>query len=407
MRFVHACCWCALLIVVSCRENSTGPTVAPPSIPSFTPLEKSVVSSGNAFGFKLLQRVNESEQNANVFISPFSVSMALGMALNGANAGTLDSMKQTLGFSGLSVEEIDQSYRNLSSALLNLDPKVTLSIANSVWSRNDFPIEKKFVDDCKTYFDATAASLDFSSPEALETINSWVSTKTNGKIPSILDRIPPEVVLYLINAVYFKGTWTFQFEPSKTMDASFYAPSGTTTCRLMYQRARFEYRSTDQEQVVDLPYGDGLFSMTIVLPAEGTSIDAYTAGLTDQAWSILLGGMDTSSVDVYLPTFRLEYSRTLNDQLKAMGMEIAFSDVADFSGISYVPLQISEVLHNTFLEVNEEGTEAAAATSVGFRPTAIVTTPVMRIDRPFICAIREHASGTILFVGKIVAPVAP
>lgn len=403
--FISSVCACAILFS-ACRDNSTGVQPSPrPIVRNLTTLEKGVVSADNSFGIKLFARINTTEQNKNVFISPFSVSMALGMALDGANGSTLDSMKMVLEHSDFTMQEINDSYKSISSLLTNIDPNVAMNIANSVWCKNSFPILPTFLDDCRTYFDAEAASLDFSSPSALQSINSWVNTKTNGKIPTILNQIPADVVLYLINAIYFKGTWTYQFDPANTRDTTFTTSTGnTSSCLMMSQKARFAYNETSQAQVIDLPYGNGSFSMTIVLPKAGNSIEDFVASLTQQQWDGLVNNLDSTEVELSLPKFRLEYNKNLNDELKAMGMEIAFSDSANFSRISSIPLEISDVIHKAFVEVNEEGTEAAAATVVGFRPTAILLPPTMRIDHPFVFAIRERTSGTILFIGKIVSP---
>ncbi len=373
-----------------------------------TALDKSVVASANTFGFKLFSKVSNAEMNKNTFISPFSVSMAFGMALNGAKGATLDSLKQTLGDAGLSMDEINQSYKNISATLTSLDPTVAFQIANSIWYRSGFQVTQKFLDDNKTYLDAEVASLDFSQPSAVQAINNWVDTKTHGKITSILNAISPEMVMYLINAIYFKGAWTYQFDPQYTKDDLFTCADGSTvSCRLMSQKATFAYYTDSELQAIDLPYGDRMFSMTVVLPRIGTSIDQFAAALTEEQWNTILAGMDSSEVDLFMPKFKLEYERTLNQELKSLGMTIAFTEFADFTGITPGGgIMISEVKHKTFVEVNEEGTEAAAVTSIGFATSSPdgPTTPIMLIDRPFIFAIREHQSGTILFIGKIENP---
>jgi serine protease inhibitor len=396
-------------IFISCSHQSTEPSPSPgqPIVRDLTVLEKSVISSDNSFGLKLFSRINTVEQNKNVFISPFSVSMALGMALNGADGSTLDSMKQALEHSNFTMQEINESYKNISTILTHLDSKVVFQIANSIWCRNDFQVIPAFLNDCHEYFDAEAASLDFSSPSAVQTINNWVNSKTNGKIPTILDQIPPEVVMYLINAIYFKGTWTYQFDPAKTTDAVFTPPTGNTvSCRMMNQKTTYAYHATEQAQIIDLPYGNHSFSMTIILPKEGINIDQFAAELTQRQWDTFVNSLDSTEVDLSMPKFKVEYEKTLNDELSAMGMGIAFSDFANFSRIAHASLAISEVKHKTFVEVDEEGTEAAAVTSVGITLTAMPLIPSMHVDRPFIFAIREHQSGTILFIGKIVNPVA-
>ncbi len=372
---------------------------------SLTPLEKSVVASANTFGFGLFSRINAAQPDTNVFISPFSVSMAFGMALNGANGATLDSLKQALGDAGLSMDEINQSYKDIFATLTALDPTVAFQIANSVWYRTGFTVLQKFLDDNKTYLDAEAASLDFSHPSALQTINIWVNTKTNGRIPTILDAIPPDAVMYLINAIYFKGAWTYRFDPQHTKDAPFTCADGSSvSCRLMSQQATFAYYTNSELQAIDLPYGDRMFSMTVILPRADKSIDQFANALTEEQWNTIVGGLDSSKVDLFMPKFQLEYKRSLNDDLKSLGMTIAFTEFADFSRITPGGgIFISDVNHKTFVEVNEEGTEAAAVTSIEFIRSSIEPAiPVMRIDRPFIFVIREHQSGTILFIGKMV-----
>jgi serpin B len=399
-------------VFIGCSHQSTEPppSTGQPIVRDLNVLEKSVVSSGNSFGFNLFTRVNNSEQNKNVFISPFSVSMAFGMALNGANGSTLDSLKKALGDAGVSLDDINNLYKSISTILTNLDTKVVFQNANSIWYRNGFPVLQKFLDDNRNYLNAEVRALDFNLPSAVQTINEWVNTKTQGKIPTILDEISADMVMYLINAIYFKGTWTYQFDPQGTRDTIFTCADGSTvSCKLMNQEATFAYYADAIKQVIDLPYGDRSFSMTIILPAAGTSIDQFTAALTQEQWNAIIDQLDSSEVVLSLPKFKLEYKKTLNDELKAMGMRIAFSDHADFTRISQVGgLTISEVLHKTFVEVNEEGTEAAAVTSIGFTTTSIggPTKHYMSIDHPFIFAIREHQSGTILFIGKIVNPVA-
>jgi serine protease inhibitor len=395
-----------LLLFTSCKNN---PSASSPekNILTLTSLEKKVVASDNSFGIKLFVKVNSAELRKNVFISPLSVSMALGMTLNGANGATLDSMKATLEHSDFTMQEINDSYKNISSSLMNLDPTVQFQIANSIWYERQAVVLDPFKASCQNYFNADITSLDFSLPTSVDVINSWVNSKTNGKIPTILDQIPDGMIMYLINAIYFKGTWTYQFKTENTADADFTTASGTTiSCKMMSQRATYAYRSTETAQVIDLPYGDKSFSMTIILPKEGIPIDEFSSIIDQNYWDMLISSLDSTEVNLFLPKFKLEYMKTLNDELSAMGMGIAFTDGADFSRIAQLPLCISEVKHKTFVEVDEEGTEAAAVTSVGVWTTSTGgdTAPVMFINHPFIFAIREHQSGTILFIGKIVEP---
>jgi serpin B len=330
------------------------------------------------------------------------------MTLNGANGATRDSMARTLEFAGLTQQDINKSYKSLITLLKGIDPKVVFQIANSIWYRPDLRVEQAFKDVNMEYFNAEINSIDFGSATAPATINGWVDRNTNGKIKEIVpDPIPRDMVMYLINAIYFKGTWTYRFDPAYTRDDVFTLPTGSTVpCKMMSMKSTLKYAENDQCQVLDLPYGDAGFSMTIVLPKKGTSIDDFTGKLTQQQWNLWLGSLEKKEGDVYLPKFKLEYSKKLNDALKAMGMTLAFTPgFADFTKIdTRGGLFISEVQHKTFVQVDEEGTEAAAVTSVGVGRTSIGDNFVMRVDRPFIFVIRENNTGTILFLGKIIQP---
>jgi serpin B len=402
------------VMLISCSHQSTEPSPGQPVGGQLSVLEKSVISSGNSFGFNLFTKVNNSEQNKNVFLSPFSVSMAFGMLLNGANGQTLDSLKKALGDAGMSLNDINNAYQNSSAFLTTLDAHVTFQNANSIWYREGFPVLTDFLNVNKNYFDAEVDSLDFTSTSAAQTINNWVNTKTKGKIPTILDPAkPPSGVMYLINAIYYKGTWTYKFDTSGTKDAPFTCANGSVaTCKLMSQEDTYAYYADGFVQAIDLPYGDRSFSMTVILPSPETSIDQFASALTQEQWNTIISKLDSAKVDLYLPKFTLNYFKSLNDELKALGMGIAFDPLrADLSHISLKGgLFVSDVLHKTFVGVDEEGTEAAAVTSINIKATAVIADQpkvnVMRIDRPFIFAIRERQSGTILFIGKIVNPVA-
>jgi serpin B len=374
-------------------------------------MEKAITSSDNSFGFKLFATINGSQQNKNVFISPFSVSMAFGMLLNGANGPTLDSLEQALGDAGMSLSDINSAYENSSAFLTTLDSRVTLLSANSIWYRIGFPVLPTFLSVNKTYFNADVDALDFTLPSAAQSINNWVDTKTNGKIPTIIDgSIPPAVVMYLINAVYFKGAWTHAFDTANTKAAPFTCADGSVTpCNFMSQQNTFAYYADSTLQAIDLPYGDRSFSMTVVLPAVGTSIDQFASSLTQQQWNAIINKLDSVKVDLYLPKFTLDFSKSLKSDLAALGMGIVFDPVrADLSRVSQGGgIYVSDVIHKTYVDVNEEGTEAAAVTVITVVTTVMIENPVMRIDHPFIFAIREHQSGTILFIGKVDSPAGP
>lgn len=381
---------------------------APPVI-TLTAQQQRLIEADNAFGLDLFRMLSEAAPDTNVFASPLSVSMALGMTLNGADGETRAEMERTLRLAGLSPDEINASYHTLIDLLTTLDDDVRFEIANSIWYRDTFSVEQAFLDLNTAHFDAAVQALDFDGPEAPNRINAWVDEKTHGKISQIVDGpIDPQTVMYLINAVYFNGDWTHPFDEEMTRDDAFTQADGTTTpvrMMAMYD-ASFPYLAHDAFQAVDLPYGDSLFTMTIFLPREGVSIDDFVDTLDADDWNAWTAALSpTKLTSLQLPKFKLEYKTSLKDALSALGMEAAFQPGrADFSGINpnQRDLHISDVLHKTFVEVDEEGTEAAAVTSVVVGVTSIGPDPItMRIDRPFVFAIREQATGTILFIGKV------
>ena len=394
-----------LVYVCGCTKSPNEPSISR----ELTSIEKTIVDSDNRFGIRLFQEIVKAQEDSNVFISPLSVSMALGMTLNGANTTTREAMINTLELAGLSDQQINENYKSLIELLVGLDPKVKFQIANSIWYRNDHVFEELFFNQCKNYFDAEVAGLDFRDPKSKDIINAWVDQNTNGKIKEIVERINPNNVMFLINAIYFKGTWTFQFDEKGTFDDNFYLPDNSTRqCKMMAQKEEYPYFANDQFQAVDLPYGDGSYSMIVILPNIITNIDDVIIGMDQATWNEWLSQFEKQKGNIFLPRFKLEYKIKLNDILKALGMRIAFSaDEADFTRM-FKPggLYIDEVNHKTFVEVNEEGTEAAAVTSVVISERSGGGNEgfVMHINRPFIFAIREHHSGTILFIGKIVDP---
>lgn len=394
-----------MMLSWQCTKDPASPTER--NVRELTALEKTLVQSDNSFGLKIFGEINKNEQDKNVFISPLSISMALGMTLNGANGETKQAMQTALELVGLTDQQINESYKSLIELLVGLDPKVKFKIANSIWYRNGYTFEQDFLDVNRDYFNARVAGLDFGNPQSKDIINAWVEESTNGKIKEIVDQIDPLTVMFLINAIYFKGTWTYEFDKNQTRDDFFNLPDGSQVqCKMMAQTGEFSYYANDDFQAIDLPYGDKLFSMTIILPEQGKSIDALIATLNAQNWEAWLGNFSKLEGDLYFPRFKLEYEIKLNDVLKSLGMEIAFDpNLADFTRMyKNGGIYIDNVKHKSFVEVNEEGTEAAAATVVDMRLTSVGSGFTIRVDRPFVFAIRENHSGTILFIGKIVDP---
>ena len=406
----------ATVAVVAACSDATGPSGRTPRITelprALSSGEQAVIGASNAFGFNLLRELDRTSADSNIFMSPLSASMALGMTMNGASGQTFDEMRSTLGFGAQPSAEINASYRSLIDLLRALDQTVDVRIANAIWYRTGFPFEAIFLDESKQFFDAKVAPLDFAAAAAVPTINDWVKASTNGKIDNIVDGpIPADVVMYLINAIYFNGAWTTRFDKSLTKPGQFTTVDGAAApVAMMHRTDTVRVAETADMQVVELPYGGGAFAMTILLPKPGGSIAATVASLSSDAWQSTAAAAIPQKVDLYMPKFSLRWDALLNDPLQSLGMRLAFQgDVADFTRMSRAAgneLYISKVKQKAFVDVHEEGTEAAAATSVEISVTCTCGPPVIRIDRPFVFAIRERLSGTILFLGKIVRPPA-
>ena len=396
-----------LLTAVGCQGSP--PTDPPEGVNEITlpralsAAEVEIVGASNRFAFDLLAQANRPDDN--LLLSPLSASMALGMAMNGAAGETWSQMRGVLGFGNTGEEKINASYESLVALLVGLDPTVETAIGNSVWTRRGFTVLPDFLDTVRETFDAEVAELDFASPSASARINEWVRAATHGHIEDIVDEvIRPNVVMYLLNAIYFKGVWTFRFNPADTRPEPFHLDDGSTrTVPLMSLRGELPYQENSRFEAVDLPYGGRAFSMTVLVPRQGVSVDSLVATLDAAEWEDIADGFHDADVLLSLPRFRMAYERTLNDDLEALGMVDAFDFRADFSRLSpFGRLLISEVKQKSWVDVNEEGTEAAAATAVEI--VAISSGPVVRADRPFLFFIRERLSGTILFAGKLASP---
>lgn len=368
-----------------------------------------LVAANTRFGFKLFSEVLKQNQNKNVFVSPSSVAIALAMVYNGANGTTQAAIAKALELNGITLAELNQANADLQALLQNPDPKVQLAIANSLWARQDVPLKPDFLQRNQQFYGAEINNLNFNDPQAIRIINGWVKENTRGKIEEIVDSIDPMDVLFLINAIYFKGDWTQPFDKTLTADRPFFRADGSQKSHpMMSQQGDFRYLETEQFQAVSLPYGEGQrMSMYILLPKKATPIRDLYQKLTAENWQQWVTQFRSRPGSVQIPRFKLEYEIELRRALSALGMADAFdASKANFSGMSDLQTHIDQVRHKTFVEVNEEGTEAAAVTSIGIRATsAIVDEPfTMVVDRPFFCAIRDNQSGSVLFMGAIVDP---
>jgi len=389
----------------ACKKDEPEPAVKEPTPINLPAKATDVITRSNNFGMELFREVSNDEEE-NLMISPLSASVALTMLLNGCNSDTYSQIRDMLGYEGLTTGEINQVYKSLVEQLLQADEEVTLAIANAVWYRLGFNVHQSYLDAMDQAFASHIEGLDFASPAALDVMNQWASDNTNGKIPKVLDEISAEAVMFLMNALYFKGDWTYQFDPANTFDAVF-SPDNSGTVNVPYMKAHIpaKMRGEDGYIAAELTYGRTNFSMVILVPEN--SVDELVNELDGEEWSRLTSALDAMpdphEIDVLLPKFKFEYEKKLNDQLQALGMIDAFiPHKADLSGISNSGIYVSFVKQNTFVEVNEEGTEAAAVTTIGIELSGLPET--FEVNKSFVFAIRERTTNTLLFIGKVLDP---
>lgn len=369
-----------------------------------------LVSGNNTFALDLYRKL--SEEKGNLFFSPYSISSALAMTYAGARKETAKQMASTLHFT-LSQKRLHPAFYNLSKLLKPNNKDYQLSIANALWGQKGYTFLQNFLDITNRYYEAGFKEVDYINDIAREqtrqTINSWVENKTNGKIKNLIS--PRDLTsltrLVLTNAIYFKGKWEFQFKPEDTKTMPFYiTEKDTVDTPMMYQRAEFKYTEDNDVQVLELPYTGGDISMVIILPKTEVLLSNVEKELSMERLNSWLSKLSKQEVDVYIPRFKLEKRFILNEPLQKLGMIDAFDEErANFSGITVQSkLYITSVIHQAFVEVNEEGTEAAAATAVIMGTKAVISRPVFQANRPFIFFIRDLRSGSILFIGRLVTP---
>ena len=391
------------LILGSCSKNDNSDNV------NKQLKKEQIVEASNKFGLNLFQELNNIENDSvNLFYSPLSVSFALGMTYNGANGNTKDEFKKTLGFENLTDEEINETYSDLIKEIVISDSKVSSSIANSIWIREGFQPFQTFIDVNKNYFDAEIRTENFSDPQTLQIINQWVADKTNDKIQNILNSIPPDAIMYLINAIYFKADWKFQFDEEATKPAMFYPYSDNAfETPFMNQKIKPKNYSNDKFSMLELPYDNEKFSMLLFLPNSSYTTNDIIDDFSSNNWNTWINSLEyNDSIIVSLPKFSFTYKTLLNQALKNLGIVDAFSGDADFSNITDIyQLFISRVIHKAFIKVNEQGSEAVAATVVEMCFTSAEPEKAFIFNQPFVFAIVENNTNAILFMSEVLHPV--
>lgn len=397
----------------SCKKaNVTPPNTNKGKNLVLTSVEQQKVTADNAFSLKLFKNLDSANTgNANLFASPLSVSFALGMTSNGANGQTHTAMLNALDFNGYVQDQVNTYFQTLITQLPQLDPNTTINIANSIWYKQGFSVLPAFLSTNSTFYNATVQALDFSSPASANTINNWVSEQTKGAISTIVDQISALDIMYLVNAIYFKSSWNERFDVAKTSDLPFFLDDNSQV-QASFMDGIVDYNRYDDNNVdvFELPYSNSKYSMVIVMPAAGsnTSLHQLVSGIDSTKWSTWMTGLRPVNAELKLPKFKFSYSINLNNALTTLGMGIAFTPAADFSLINAtMHLQISKVLQKAYIEVDETGTTAAAATVVILGFTVSANPPPTVINRPFLFAIRETNSGLLLFTGTVHNPNSP
>jgi serine protease inhibitor len=415
---VFVCCF-----LLQCSHKPD--VVTPPQATVRTPAqlnqtEKSLVESVNRFSFKLLKAVNNgANPNTNVFISPLSVSYALGLLRNGAAGATRAGIDSLLELSGLSIDDANQAYQSLTAILTQADSAVAFNVANSFWYRDNAKVQSAFIEAGRDYFDAQVEAVDFQDPATAARINDWVKDNTGGLIDKIVE--PPlssDIIAMLLNALCFKGGWTYPFDTAYTHDGIFHTPGGAEV------RCPFMNKDVDADSLASgemfshspitcfgdstifgmtLPYGSHGFKMTLVLPKGSMTADQIISGLTQETWNCWMSASRVAKPWFKLPKFEFAFEAGLTDILKALGMSASFDpDAADFSNLFVGGgACLSEVRHKAFVKVDEKGTSAAAVT-IG-TVVSTVWGPTL-FNHPFLFVIHETESGAILFMGKVTNP---
>lgn len=395
-----------LLITFTSCKKGVGDSITEPGMDlNLTPAEQQRVIADNGFTLKLFKNLAASNTAVtNLLVSPLSVNFAFGMVNNGSNGQTLTAISNTMNYNGFTQTEVNSYYSKLITDLPKIDPQTQINIANSIWYKQTFSVIPQFLATNSNYYQAKVQAADFSSPATVTAINQWVSDQTQGKIPTILNGIDANEVMFLINAIYFKSAWSQKFDVANTKKQAFYT-NNATTVQADFMSGTVEHNTySDQDmRILELPYHNKKYSMVMLMPIT-KSVKEMTAGLDSVKWQNWISKLQSGNGQVIIPKFKFSDNATLNQPLTTLGMGIAFTRDADFTRINANGgVMISEIKHKTYIDVNEEGTEAAAVTSVGFTATSVLA-PIT-IDHPFIFAIREMKTGLILFTGIVNNPL--
>jgi len=411
-----AVCSVVLLSCSSSEEEQEGTEkkfvnmVAERQSVQLTPEQRVFVKDNNKFSMNFLKTVNEGNQSGNSFVfSPLSITYVLGMVNDGSTGTTEKELEEALGFHSGGIKEVNEYCKNLIENLPKADKNVTLDIANAIFLNKRYSLKEQFRQDMKRYYDAQAEALDFGSPETLKHINGWCKEKTNGMIPSIIENVDEKMVSYLLNAIYFKADWAAKFDPKNTRNETFTTERGGKEMPMMHQDVYISYLKNETFSAVRIPYGNQMWSMTVMLPEEGKTTDDVINLLAQDDWKEFDNSLyQPYEVNLSLPRF--ETSSSTDDMagglislLKKMGIRKVFDkENMEIVNIANTPLYIGMMRQKAAIKVNEKGSEAAAVTVAGMANSAVEEFPKadFHANRPFVYVISEASSGVILFVGK-------
>lgn len=398
------------MLYVACDSSKNNPNSGDSEV-TLTKAAKKVIAASNNFTFKIFGEFEKEYTEQNIFFSPLSMSMALSMALNGAQGETKQEIKDVVDFGNFTDDEINAAFKSLHDAFETLDEQVEISLANSAWYKENYDLIENYRNILIDYYYAEIAGLDFTDPASVDIINDWIAEKTKDKIKDMISELDPSTVLVLVNAIYFNGTWTYEFDKDETYDGTF---SGLNNkyidCKMMKSgKLKTKYHVSDDLTLATLPYGDGNFEMVLYMPTTNNNLQTTIDNMDAAKLAGLLIDAKEDSITVHMPKFKIETETiSMVEMLKNLGMKIPFTGAADFSNI-FGPahaIYISEVFHKAFIEVNEEGTEAAAATVIVFIESSAGGSDeiILHFNQPFLFFIREVSTGEILFAGKLIKP---
>jgi serine protease inhibitor len=369
-----------------------------------------LIESDNEFGLEIFQKIRKESDSENIMISPLSISVAFAMAYNGADKDTKTEMEKAMKLNGLTTEQINSSYKMLINALQSLDEKVVFEIANAIFYADGFSVKPDFLNINKTVYNAEVEKLNFNSSAAVDKINDWVANKTNDKITKIIESLSPDDRMVLLNAIYFNGIWKNKFDEKGTHLLNFTKNNGSNMeVPMMKKEEKLDYSANSLFNAIKMPYGKGQYNMIVMLPVTGKNSQDVIDALSANNWNNWMKSFETKDpVVVTMPRFKFAFETKLNSVLAEMGMVKAFQpNIADFSKISNEDLYISSAIHKSFIDVNENGTEAAAVTSITFTTTSAGNEPpktYFTVNKPFVFAITEKDTDAILFIGEVNHP---